>query len=135
MLRSVFRRNGDASNMSPTDIRIGIPESAGRRPEAHVFPFPCRARQIGIFLFFPRSELNFFDSPVPLEIYTYGVCARQRVRDLITVKEEIARESSIVVKSQGGNSCENIEGNMFTCIGDTRFLFADQARSRDARYF
>lgn len=93
MLRSVFRHNGDASNMSPTDIRIDIPESADRRPEAHVFPFPCRASDRN-FPFLPRSELNFFDSSEPLEI----LYARVSSRDLITIKEEIARESSIVVK-------------------------------------
>lgn len=50
-LRFVFWRNGDAGNMSPTDIRIGIPESASHRPEAHVFPFLCRVGSG--FLFFP----------------------------------------------------------------------------------
>lgn len=29
--RSVFRRNDDASNMSPTDIRIGIPWAVDRK--------------------------------------------------------------------------------------------------------
>lgn len=38
-VHSIFRRNDDASNMSLTDIPVGIPESANYRPEAHVFPF------------------------------------------------------------------------------------------------
>ena len=76
MLRSVFQRNGDASNMSPTDIRIGIPKSAGRRPEAHVFPFPCRASSRD-FPFLPCSELNFFDSFDPLEIRTVYVRVKE----------------------------------------------------------
>lgn len=38
-VHSTFRRNDDASNMSPTDIPAGIPVSANYRPEAHVFPF------------------------------------------------------------------------------------------------
>lgn len=99
VLRSVFRHNDDASNMSPADIRIGIPASMGRRPEAHVFPFPCRASDRD-FPFLPRSELNFFDSFNPLEIYVY-IRASKNSRDLITVQEEIARESSIDSKVVG----------------------------------
>ncbi|KAK1131574.1 hypothetical protein K0M31_017867 [Melipona bicolor] len=34
-VHSTFWRNDDASNMSPTDIPVGIPESANYRPEAH----------------------------------------------------------------------------------------------------
>lgn len=38
-VHSTFWHNDDASNMSPTDIPVGISESANYRPEAHVFPF------------------------------------------------------------------------------------------------
>lgn len=38
-VHSTFWRNDDASNMSPTDIPVGILESVNYRPEAHVFPF------------------------------------------------------------------------------------------------
>lgn len=69
----MLRRNDDAGNMSPTDTRIGIPESASYRPEAHVFPFPCRV-----------SDRDFFSSPlrigfcrrILLDVYVY---AHQRI--------------------------------------------------------
>lgn len=38
-VHSTFWHNDDASNMSPTDIPVGISQSANYRPEAHVFPF------------------------------------------------------------------------------------------------
>lgn len=60
----MLRRNDDAGNMSPTDTRIGIPESASYRPEAHVFPFPCR-----------DSDRDFFSSPRFWELDSFaGAC-------------------------------------------------------------
>lgn len=77
----VLRRNGDAGNMSPTDIRIDIPESASYRPEAHVFPFPRRV-----------SGRDFFSSPRVLRIefpcrILPDVYMRVERSDLITVKK------------------------------------------------
>lgn len=127
-LRSVFRHNDDASNMSPADIRIGIPASMSRRPEAHVFPFPYRASDRD-FPFFPRSELNFFDSSNPLERYVYVryMRASKNSRDLITVKEEIARESSIVVKSWVGLA-RKYRRKYVTRIGCAKCLLVDEER-------
>jgi len=92
-LRFAFRRNGDASNMSRTDIRIGIPESASYRPEAHVFPFPCRVGSG--FLFFPVR--NWISSPNPLATPTCNTrtCVSKGLSDLISIKGDIFCEGII----------------------------------------
>lgn len=99
-LRSALWRNDDASNMSATDIRIGIPESASHRPEAHVFPRGVESRRVASgFLFFPARGIGF---PRRLPS-TWCVCAcvRERVKGSVcdlAKYEEIARGSSIVMK-------------------------------------
>jgi len=79
--------------MSRTDIRIGIPESASYRPEAHVFPFPCRVGS-GFLFFLVR---NWISSPNPLatRICNTRTCVSKGLSDLITIKGDIFREGII----------------------------------------